>query len=158
MEREVSETEAKPPDVPENPEESKFPEFGEFLELNVAGKTWKLGRVGYGLRLDAAEEIRKQRRIEFKHVLESLSGMEGPHKDAAVLTAFENLLRNVSVSMWEIKAWLGSPAGEFYQLFKAIQAADAAASRESALQFYDGLTPTQLAECQKFTVVKMIGE
>lgn len=139
-------------------DEPEKPVYGDVFEITVGGKLWKLGRVGYGLRLDAADEIRKQRRLEFKNVLEAVAGLSGPSRDSAVMTAFENLLRNVSVSMHEIAAWQGSPDGEVYQLWKALRKVDATVTRDAAIELYDQLTPSQLADCQTFMVYKLMGE
>ena len=131
--------------------------MSDILEIEAGGKTWKLGRIGFAIRLDAEEEVRRQRRIEFKSVLESLADMPESHKTTATLAAFDHLLRNVTVSTVEAGEWMGTPSGELHQLWRSLQAFDPAMTRESAVELMALVTSDQYAQIANFLVKSLMG-
>lgn len=121
------------------------------LEIQAGGKTWKLGRIGFGVRLEAEDEIRKLRRIEFKAICETISDLPERDKETATLSAFD-MIRNVSVTSNEIGRWLGTPAGELFQIWKSLQAATPGATHESAAELIASASPEQYDEIGGFLV------
>jgi len=122
----------------------------DILELTLRGKQWKLGRIGFSVRIDAEDAVRRQRRIEFKEVLEALADMKDEDKSTPTLAAFDHLLRNVTVSIAECTAWMGTPSGEVHQLWKSLQAVNPEASLEQAAELYDSLRTEEYAQIQDF--------
>ena len=120
------------------------------LEITAGGKPWKLGRIGFSIRLDAETKVREQRRIEFKSVLESLKDIPDDQKATATLAAFDHLLRNITVSVGEASQWMGTPSGELHQLWKSLQAADEAATIEQARELLGAIDTRQYAQVQDF--------
>ena len=123
----------------------------DVLEISAGGKAWKLGRIGFAVRLEAEDEIRKQRRIEFKAICETISDLPEKDKETATLSAFD-MIRNVSVTSHEIGRWLGTPAGELFQIWKSLQAANPGATHESAVELIAAVSPEQYDEIGGFLV------
>jgi hypothetical protein len=131
--------------------------MSEVLELEIGGVKYKFGRIGFGIRLEAEEEVRKQRRIEFRHVLESLQGLEGKHAEIATLEAFDKLLRNVSVSSEEVQSYLASSSGSEFQIWESLRSCDESIPRETARKIVTQATPEQFAQTTDF-LRKSLGE
>lgn len=123
------------------------------LEIEADGKKWRLGRIRFEIRLDAEEEIRKRRRVEFKEACVTISGLPDMDKDTATLAAFDNLLRNIIVSTRDANGWLGTPSGEMHQLWKSLQKTDPAATPEQARELLGAMTTDQYAKVQDFWAV-----
>lgn len=120
--------------------------MSEVLELEIGGVKYKFGRIGFAIRLEAEEEVRKQRRIEFRHVLESLQGMEGKLAEIATLEAFDKLLRNVSVSSSDVESWLASPSGAEFQMWQSLRIGDSSVQRDAAQEILKQATTEQFAK------------
>jgi hypothetical protein len=143
MERDMSDEEQ-----PANP---------DVLEITAAGKTWRLRSPGFAMRLDAEEEVRKQRRIEFKAAMLAIAEMPDGSRSHAIVMAFDNLAKNTAVTNFEASDWLIGPSGELFQITRALQAADSSVTSEQAREFLSAITVAQNEEIFRFLSGKLLG-
>ncbi len=129
----------------------------EFLEVTAGGKTWRFGRVGYEVVFESQEEVRKQRRAEFKAVLETIAASPKEQRTAATVTAMDALIRNVCVSSAEANEWLATPSGTKFQHLKSLRAADPAVTPEQAEECWRALTPDDHNRVNQFIMLRFLG-
>ena len=135
--------------------EEKLPDS---LTVETGDRKWVLKSPGFQIRLEAEDEVRKQRRIEFRNVMLTLAEIPEENKNRAMVMAFDGLLRNVFVSTQESSDWLTSAAGELFQIRKALQAADPTVTIEQAYEFLGLITVQQNTDIFMFLSGKLLGK
>lgn len=120
------------------------------LELNIGGANYTFTRVGFGIRIDAEEEVRKQRRNEFREMLIMLKDIPATVSHTAVMTAMDMLVRNVSVTITEVRDWLNSPSGEVYSTWKSLKAKHPETTLEQTEKLITEMSLEQYADLGMF--------
>ena len=90
--------------------------MAEFIEVTAGAKTYRIGRVGFNVRLDAAEQIRQKRRDEFSRAVNTFKDAGNEEQRMLVALALDKMVRGVSVTTVEVNDWLRSPEGEAFTL------------------------------------------
>lgn len=112
-------------------EEVKTPDV---LELTVGGKDYRLGRIGFLAKLAAEVEIRKERRREFRELVESLEGLDGELARRSITSAFDHHVRNVAVMPYEIYEWFNTASGELFAVKRSLMNVNPQMKDEEAVE------------------------
>ena len=131
----------------------------EPLVMTVSGTEYKFSFPGFQVHLESEGEIRKLRRRECLNMLQEYSEVAEDAEDAsleslrfAILSMFDNVLRDVTVGYSEIVQFINSPSGTSFIIWKCLLEHHPEMKREQALDIY-----SEMDEAQK-QQVKSLGE
>ena len=126
------------------------------LVMTVEGKEYKFLFPGFQIHLDSEDEIRKLPRQECLNMIREYSeATDDGNRESlrlAILTMFDNVLRDVTVQYSEIVQFINSPSGTSFVIWKCLLKHHPDMKREQALDIY-----SQMNESQKLQV-KTLGE
>lgn len=126
------------------------PVLPESLELTINGQVYKLGRVGFLAKLEAEPEIRGMRRAEFRMLVKDMEDIQSAAAARAISAGFDNYMRNVSVTHYDIVDFFGSPTGTLFLLHRSLQVFKPDATAEQAKFIFSGATADQFDQVDKF--------
>lgn len=119
------------------------------LTINVDGKDFNFGRVGFGMYLKASEKMRSLRETAFQRVVESLPNDPFRAQNAAA-TAIDIFMSGAVVGEREIREWLFSPEGIVFMVSQALKAGGHAEPDKDAEEFYELMSLDDKAELEGF--------
>ena len=126
------------------------------LVMTVEGKEYKLSFPGFQIHLDSEDEIRKLRRRECLNMIQEYSeAIDDGNRESlrlAILTMFDNVLRDVTVQYSEIIQFINSPSGTSFVIWQCLLKHHPDIKREQALDIYSNMNNEQKLQ------VKSLGE
>ncbi len=130
--------------------------LSEPLVMQVDGKEYKFLFPGFQMHLESEDEIRKLRRRECLNMIQEYSKASDDDNveslRLAILSMFDNVLRDVTVQYSEIMQWMNSPSGTAFAIWKCLLAHHSEMKQEEALDVYSNMTDSQKLQ------VKSLGE
>ena len=126
------------------------------LVMTVDGTEYKFSFPGFKIHLESEDEIRKLRRRECLNMIQEYSeaSSDGNRESLhlAILTMFDNVLRDVTVRYHEIVQWIDSPSGISFVIWKCLLKHHPEMEQEQALDIYSEMNNAQKLQ------VKTLGE
>lgn len=127
------------------------------LVMTVDGKEYKFSFPGFKIHLDSEDEIRKLRRRECLNMIREYSQASDDKKNReslrlAILSMFDNVLRDVTVQYSEIVQFINSPSGTAFVIWKCLLNHHPKMEQEEALNLYSNMNESQKRQ------VKSLGE
>lgn len=119
------------------------------LTINVDGKDFNFGRVGFGMYLKASEKMRALREAAFQRVVETLPNDPFKAQNAAA-TAIDIFMGGAVVGEHEIREWLFSPEGIVFMISHALKAGGHTDPEKDAEEFYELMSLEDKAELEGF--------
>jgi len=117
------------------------------LEMKVDGKEYKFSFPGFQMHLESENEIRKLRRQECLNMIQEYAAASGDGNleslRYAILSMFDNVLRDVVVQYSEIMQWMNSPSGTSFVIWKSLLKHHPDMQREQVLELYSDMTDEQ---------------
>ncbi len=128
----------------------------EPLVMKIDGKEYKFSFPGYQVHLDSEDEIRKLRRKECLRMIQEYAAVANDAEledlRMAILSMFDNVLRNVIVSFADVVQWINSPSGTSFMLWKNLLTHHPEMEQEEVLDIYYKMTTEQRLQ------VRLLGE
>lgn len=119
----------------------------EPLVMEVDGKEYKFLFPGFKVHLESENEIRKLRRRECLNMIQEYSAIsnDGNRESLrlAILSMFDNVLRDVTVQYHEVVQWINSPSGTSFIIWQCLLKHHPDMKREEALELYTDMTDKQ---------------
>ncbi len=119
----------------------------EPLVMEVDGKEYRFSFPGFQMHLESEDEIRKLRRRECLNMIQEYSAIsdDGNLESLrfAILSMFDNVLRDVTVQFSEIIQWMDSPSGTSFVIWKCLSKHHPDMKQEQALDIYSKMTDEQ---------------
>lgn len=120
----------------------------DFLELQIDGRTHRIGRVGLEVHFDAVEQIYRLRDERFGRALERCTSLAGEQFEAALRLAFNQHQRIVTND--EVADWLESLEGAAFTFAQALRKFQPDLSEEACRGLYEKLNARQLQQITRF--------
>lgn len=132
----------------------------ETLEVTSGGKTYRLGRIQYGIKAQAEQEIKKAGRAEFRDLIASLTETDELTVQRATEWGIKNLIKPI-VTRSDLIAFFSTGDGELLTVAHSLQSATVGMTADdaklAAVAMLDGLPDAERERVSMFLAPMLAG-
>jgi uncharacterized protein YbcC (UPF0753/DUF2309 family) len=112
---------------------------------------YKLGRVGFYVKVQAEEKLREIRQNDFKQTVSSaVEKLEHVQAASLVITAFNTLMKSGTIHRTEVSEWLMSHSGTLFIFWKSLLVHNPSITEQQAQQVFENLSEDEYRKMDEF--------
>lgn len=117
--------------------------------VQVNGRDYTLGAIGFRTYLNATQEIRHKKEQAFTRVISQIA-TDPLASPMSAASAIDSYMSGQIISDSEVREWLFSPEGTIFLVTESLRRANKDISQDEVDEFYDGLSARKKNDIEQF--------